>query len=181
MITKAAIPADPTLLRTDGPGLRQTPAHTIATTDSGESLQTKIFGSAPCGVALVAMGDVKLYTEGGSQRFGGQEDREQYKGTMQTTLAWNNILFTLPGGFSTGHPFFGPSGRHSPTHAEGPVIPVPQASPLVQFLEHVVDGVQLWAMCNDAVPTSTPGEITLSLKLDEREKWDGKLDEERDV
>jgi hypothetical protein len=36
-------------------------------------------------------------------------------------------------------------------------------------------------MCNDAVPTSTPGEITLSLKLDEREKWDGKLDEERDV
>lgn len=169
VITKATIPADPSLLLgAGGPGHHKAPA-SVSSTESTESwsLQNKAFGSAPCGVAIVAKGDVTLFSK-----------REEYKGTMQTTLAWSNVLFTLPGGFSTGYPFLSevlPTIARS-THRNFNPAPGDLTAFFSSLALEVVDAGQLWAMCNDAVPVSHPGEITLSLRLDDKEKWNVKKD-----
>jgi hypothetical protein len=158
MIAKASIPADFSLLHG-----AQSGAHQVHTSSESETpLQHRLFGSAPCGIAIVAKGDAKLKSGG-----------DKYTGTVQATLAWSNMLLTLPGGFSTAHPFLEGSFLGRGKGGLDGII-----SFVTDGLSHVLEAGQLWAMCNDAVPVSSPGEITVSLKMEDKQKWDAKEDGE---
>lgn len=77
-----------------------------------------------------------------------------YKATMEVPLVWSNGIVNIPSGFSSAWPFMG--------HNHYDEIPA----------------VVLQGMCTDDVPWSRPGEITVTIKQEGRERWSNNKEEE---